>query len=88
MKYFNYHTPTLYCDGKDIPETFIREAIYRKMSAIGFPSHSPFNNNYSIKGNRVDDYKRVSCYTKTFTLQKFALSDMNLYFITLIFAYL
>jgi histidinol-phosphatase (PHP family) len=59
MNYFNYHTHTLFCDGKDIPEAFIKEAIHQKMSAIGFSSHSPvpFNNNYSIKENRVDDYK-------------------------------
>jgi histidinol-phosphatase (PHP family) len=59
MNYFNYHTHTLYCDGKDTPEEFIKEAIRLEMTAIGFSSHSPlpFNNEYSIKANRVEDYK-------------------------------
>jgi histidinol-phosphatase (PHP family) len=59
MKYFNFHTHTFYCDGHASPETFVVEAIRREMSAIGFSSHSPlpFNNDYSIKENRIQEYK-------------------------------
>ena len=59
MKYFNFHTHTLYCDGKNAPEDFIQTAIKKNMSAIGFSSHSPlpFKNTYCIKANRVEDYK-------------------------------
>ena len=59
MEYFNYHTHTLYCDGCAAPEIYIKEAIKQGMTAIGFSSHSPlpFDNNYSIKENRIDEYK-------------------------------
>ena len=59
MKYFNFHTHTLYCDGKSSPEEFILTAIDKNMSAIGFSSHSPlpFKNTYSIKADRVEEYK-------------------------------
>jgi histidinol-phosphatase (PHP family) len=58
MKYANYHTHTLYCDGKDSPEAFIEEALRKEMTAIGFSSHSPlpYDNGYSIKENRLDEY--------------------------------
>jgi len=58
MKYANYHTHTLYCDGKDTPEAFIEEALRKEMTAIGFSSHSPlpYDNGYSIKENKLDDY--------------------------------
>ena len=59
MKYFNFHTHTLYCDGHDTPEAFVEEAIFRKMRALGFSSHSPlpFDNSYSIKENKTLEYK-------------------------------
>ena len=59
MKYFNFHTHTFYCDGHASPQTFIEEAIRREMSAIGFSSHSPlpFENSYSIKADKVQEYK-------------------------------
>ena len=58
MNYSNYHTHTLYCDGKDTPEAFIEEAIRKGMSAIGFSSHAPlpYDNGYSIKENRLGEY--------------------------------
>jgi histidinol-phosphatase (PHP family) len=67
MRYFNYHTHTLYCDGWDTPETFIKEAINRNMSAIGFSSHAPLSieNDYCISENKLDVYK-----TKIRNLQK------------------
>jgi len=59
MKYFNFHTHTLYCDGKNTPEEFVLEAIRKKMTAIGFSSHSPlpFNNDYSIRESKLEEYK-------------------------------
>jgi histidinol-phosphatase (PHP family) len=58
MKYTNYHTHTLYCDGKDTPEAFVEEALRQEMTAIGFSSHSPlpFDNEYSIKESRLEEY--------------------------------
>ena len=57
--YFNYHTHTLYCDGWDTPEAFIKEAIMQKMSAIGFSGHAPLpiENDYCISGDKIDEYK-------------------------------
>ncbi len=59
MKYFNYHTHTLYCDGRAAPEAYIKEAIRKGMTALGFSSHSPLplDNNFSIKENKIDEYK-------------------------------
>ena len=41
----NYHTHTLFCDGKDSAEDLIREAIRHGCPAIGFSGHSyvPFD---------------------------------------------
>lgn len=51
MPWSNFHTHTLYCDGRDVPENFIREAIRQKMLALGFSSHAPvpFENEWSIR---------------------------------------
>ena len=59
MNYFNFHTHTLYCDGNDTPEAYVKEAIRKEMTAIGFSSHSPlpFDNEYSIKENKLEEYK-------------------------------
>lgn len=36
----NYHTHTIFCDGKDTPEELVREAISLGCPAIGFSGHS------------------------------------------------
>lgn len=36
----NFHTHTIYCDGKDTPEEMINEAIDRGFIALGFSGHS------------------------------------------------
>ncbi len=40
MSYSNFHTHTLYCDGKDTPEELIIKAIELGCPAIGFSGHS------------------------------------------------
>lgn len=59
MKFFNYHTHSIYCDGSDTPELYIKEALKRKMSAIGFSGHAPlpFANTYAIKKEMLEEYK-------------------------------
>ena len=37
----NYHTHTLFCDGKDEPEAYIDEALSQNLKAIGFSAHAP-----------------------------------------------
>ena len=39
----NYHTHTVFCDGKDSPEDLVREAIRRGCPAIGFSGHSYYS---------------------------------------------
>ncbi|MFH0865465.1 MAG: histidinol-phosphatase [Bacteroidota bacterium] len=58
MNYFNFHTHTIYCDGKAQPEDYVKEAVKRKMSALGFSCHSPlpFDNGYSIKEHNIEKY--------------------------------
>lgn len=58
MNYFNFHTHTLFCDGKAEPEAYVTEAIKNKMSALGFTCHSPlpFENGYSIKEHNIEKY--------------------------------
>lgn len=58
MNYFNLHTHTIYCDGKNQPEDYVKEAVKKEMSALGFSCHSPlpFDNGYSIKEYDIEKY--------------------------------
>ena len=38
----NYHTHTVWCDGKDCPETMIQAAIEKGFDILGFSSHSAY----------------------------------------------
>ena len=38
----NYHTHTIWCDGKDDPETVILSAIDKGFDEIGFSSHATY----------------------------------------------
>jgi histidinol-phosphatase (PHP family) len=57
----NFHTHSFFCDGSDNPEAYILSAIEQKMDAIGFSAHSPLplENNYSIKKERVLEYRNL-----------------------------
>ncbi len=59
MTGYNFHTHTHYSDGKGLPEDFIKTALEQGMHAIGFSDHSPlpFDNGFSIKSNRLNDYQ-------------------------------
>ena len=50
MKLTNYHTHTVYCDGKNTPEEMILEAIERGFDVLGFSGHSenPRGSEYSM----------------------------------------
>ncbi|PKP52119.1 MAG: hypothetical protein CVT92_10450 [Bacteroidetes bacterium HGW-Bacteroidetes-1] len=58
MTGINYHTHTLYSDGKNQPYEYVEEAIRLGMTAIGFSDHSPllFDNPFSIKNNELGNY--------------------------------
>jgi histidinol-phosphatase (PHP family) len=58
MQFSNFHTHCVFCDGTAQPEEYIKEAIFHKMDALGFSSHAPvpFENVWSIKPGKIDDY--------------------------------
>lgn len=54
----NYHTHSLYCDGKDPLPAYVEEASHRHFQQLGFSAHAPlpFDNNFSIKMERMPEY--------------------------------
>ena len=58
--YANYHTHSLYCDGKNSPEEMVLEAIRLSCPAIGFSGHSntPFDPGYCMDEQREQAYIR------------------------------
>ncbi len=37
---YNYHTHTVFCDGKDTPEEMVKKAIELGFSELGFSGHA------------------------------------------------
>jgi histidinol-phosphatase (PHP family) len=58
MNLFNLHTHTHFCDGKAEPEEYVKRAIELGYHTLGFSGHAPvpFNNNFAIKEERLEDY--------------------------------
>lgn len=58
MTNYNLHLHTHYSDGDGRPEDFVIQASNLGFSAIGFTEHSPlpFDNPFSLKEEKVDDY--------------------------------
>ncbi|MBN2618536.1 MAG: histidinol-phosphatase [Spirochaetales bacterium] len=54
----NYHTHCFYCDGKGDPELYVKEAIERGFSSLGFSSHAPLNeaNDWTIQDGDLEKY--------------------------------
>ena len=54
----NYHTHSLYCDGKSTLEEHVREAEKQGLQQLGFSSHSPvpFENSFAILEEEVPEY--------------------------------
>ena len=54
----NYHTHSLYCDGKSTLEEHVREAEKCGLLQLGFSSHSsvPFENNFAIPEEKIPEY--------------------------------
>ena len=61
MKFHNYHTHSIYCDGTDMPEEYVKAAIDKGMAAIGFSGHAPvpFENKWSMKHEKMEEYSNV-----------------------------
>lgn len=58
MNQTNYHSHSLYCDGRAGMEDFVRFAVNRKFSSYGFSSHAPlpFSTPCNMEWDRMDDY--------------------------------
>ncbi|MEG0467235.1 MAG: histidinol-phosphatase [Mucinivorans sp.] len=58
MPLTNYHSHSLFCDGKASIEDFVRQAISLGFSAYGVSAHSPlpFDAPWVIAWDRVDEY--------------------------------
>lgn len=56
--YTNYHSHSLYCDGRADMESFVRYAISEGFSSYGFSSHAPlpFPTHWTMEWERMDDY--------------------------------
>lgn len=56
----NFHTHTVYSDGKDTPEDIILEALRLGCSEIGFSDHSytDFDTSYCMSRENTAEYKR------------------------------
>ncbi|MBR1587799.1 MAG: histidinol-phosphatase [Kiritimatiellae bacterium] len=54
----NYHMHTVWCDGKDAPETMVGAALEKGFSAIGFSSHAllPASDPWTLRPDNVDAY--------------------------------
>ncbi len=59
MTGINYHTHTLYSDGKQEAIAYVEEALRQGMTAIGFSDHSPlpFDNPFSLKREHLLQYR-------------------------------
>ena len=56
----NYHTHSLYCDGKSTLEEQVRAAEKCGLLQLGFSSHAPvpFENNFAISEEKLPEYVR------------------------------
>lgn len=54
----NFHTHSIYCDGKSPINEFVEEASMRQYSQLGFSSHAPvpFANDFGIKTDEIPSY--------------------------------
>ncbi len=54
----NYHTHTLYCDGKDPMPLYVQEAELKVLGQLGFSAHAPlpFENNFAITIEQMPAY--------------------------------
>ncbi len=58
MNYCDYHSHTIFSDGKNTPEEMVKAAIARGMPAIGFSDHSdtPCDQSYCMKAEQYPAY--------------------------------
>ena len=77
---FNLHTHTNYSDGSSDPEDYIKEAIYQGFDTLGFSDHSPvpFENNFAIREEKLENYIQVISGLKNAYSHKSAIPGINI----------
>lgn len=57
----NFHTHTIYCDGKNTPEEMIKKAISLGFSSLGFSGHgyTPFDNSFCMSKENTKKYSEA-----------------------------
>lgn len=65
-KYGDFHTHTIFSDGKNTPEEMILSAIEKSMPAIGFSDHAYtyFDESYCMKKNQIQTYRDEIAFLK------------------------
>lgn len=60
----NFHTHSIYCDGKSRISEFVEAASLHEYSQLGFSSHAPvpFANNFGIKTDELPNYHHEIVY--------------------------
>jgi histidinol-phosphatase (PHP family) len=55
----NYHTHTVFCDGKNLPEQYVHQAVAQQLDALGFSAHAPlpFDCNWTLPFDKYGEYK-------------------------------
>ena len=55
----NYHSHSLYCDGRASMEDFVRFALSEGFTSYGFSSHAPlpFSTAWTMEWDRMNDYQ-------------------------------
>lgn len=58
MQYSNYHSHCTFCDGRSLPEDFVKFALSNHFRAYGFSSHSPlpFETNWNMSKGDMPEY--------------------------------
>ncbi len=58
---YNLHQHTVFSDGKDQPEKYVKKATELEFTSIGFSEHSPlpFSNPFSLKQENIDEYLKT-----------------------------
>ncbi len=62
----NYHSHSLFCDGRSTPEEFVKFALSAGFKAYGFSSHSPlpFETNWNMSASDLPTYLEHTAYLK------------------------
>lgn len=58
MLWTNYHCHTQYCDGRAVAENFVKTAVEKKLSKLGFSPHSPvpYHSDWNMKTEDLPEY--------------------------------